>query len=413
MPPHNGQALARSPAPLHFEDSTYPGLRPTVRLIALFALRGQGREPVHEAARQALAEEGVAQMPLPRQTPEWRERAARAIYEWMGTGVEYAYDPEGIEQVQEPTATLMLGQGDCDDMVSLAIAMLTSVGVPARITVIRQNGSDVFNHIYAQYHGTTRGQRQWKAFDPTLRRPEKGEFGRVGDGPDPSLIAESVEVPVTGGPDRLGPRTETALRQLPADAGVVPDQKLQQESERQSSPGSSKKAPSAMSGSPQSVSSRRAPSSRRPTGVGQANPSKAPTGGQSEAENPFPTSSGNLTLLGRAPGSSKASGIEAQKEEVVVVPPARYASLIEQAVTTGDFECTVEGRMVIRDGQGREILPATDAEDPVAAGIPGWLTPFLFATGGVALIAALTREDPAPGADGNSSTQEAPQDGST
>jgi len=381
--PHNGRALQSSGAPLNSSQSTYPGLRPTVRLIAEFALRGQSREPVHKAARQALRKEGVELLPLQKQTPEWRERAARAIYEWMGPNIAYAYDPENIEQVQEPTATLMLGQGDCDDMVSLAIAMLTSVGVPARIKVIRQTGSDVFNHIYAEYQGTTRGQSQWKAFDATLRRPDKGEFGRVGDGPDPSLIAESVAVPVTGAPGSLGPRTETALRQLPADAGVVPDQKLQRESA-----GSTQDAPSAMS---------RPTSTRRdaPTALSQSNPTGVPSGGQSEAEDPFPTSSGDLTRLGRAPGTSKASGIEQQKEEVVVVPPSRYAELIEQAITTGDFECTVEGRMVIRDAQGREILPSSEAEgqDLLAAGVPAWLTPLLFGIGGVALVAALTGDD--------------------
>lgn len=370
--PHNGRALQTSGAPLNSSQSTYPGLRPTVRLIAEFALRGQSREPVHKAARQALRKEGVELLPLQKQTPEWRERAARAIYEWMGPNIAYAYDPEGIEQVQEPTATLMLGQGDCDDMVSLAIAMLTSVGVPARIKVIRQTGSDVFNHIYAEYQGTTRGQSQWKAFDPTLRRPNKGEYGRVGDGPDPSLIAESVEVPVTGAPGKLGPRTETALRQLPADAGVVPDQKLQRESA-----GSTQNAPSSMQA------------------LSQANPTGQPSGGQSDAEDPFPTSNGDLTRSGRAPGTSKARGVGGQREQVVVVSPDRYANLIEQAVKTGDFECTVEGRMVIRDAQGREILPSSEVSDGqlLAAGVPGWVVPLLFGIGGVAFLAAITRND--------------------
>jgi len=415
MPRHNGDALRRSQAPLSSEETSYPGLRPTVRVIAEFALRGQGRGPVHRAAREALREGNVEPLPLRKQTPEWRERAARAVYEWMGTGVGYAYDPEGIEQVQEPTATLVLGQGDCDDMVSLAIAMLTSVGVPARIKVIRQNGSDVFNHIYAEYRGsrhegTTRGKNQWKAFDPTLRRPENGEYGRVGDGPDPSLIAESVEVPVTGGPGRLGPETESALRQLPAGAGVVPDRKLQQET---SSPASSQSAPSAMSrqlrrssqGTPTTVRSKGTRSNGalgRP--YGQGDPTLPSSGGQVETENTVPTKTANLTLLGRVPGSSKATGVEREEEEVVIVPPGRYASIVQQAVETGDFECTVDGRIIIRDGQGREILPSTDASGPLAAGIPGWLTPLLFATGGVALIDALTRDDPQEGTPENAST---------
>jgi len=391
--PHNGRALQSSGAPLNSSQSTYPGLRPTVRLIAEFALRGQSRNPVHKAARKALRKQGVELLPLRKQTPEWRERAARAIYEWMGPNISYAYDPEGIEQVQEPTATLMLGQGDCDDMVSLSIAMLTSVGVPARIKVIRQKGSDVFNHIYAEYQGTTRGQSQWKAFDATLRRPEKGEFGRVGDGPDPSLIAESVEVPVTGAPGNLGPRTQTALRQLPADAGVVPDQKLQRESA-----GSNQDSPSAMSGPT---------SNRRPTALSQTTPTGSPSGGQSKAEDPFPSSNGDLTRSGRAPGTSKAKGIAEQREEVVVVSPGRYAELIDQSVTTGDFECTVEGRMVIRDAQGREILPSSEVqnEDLIAAGVPVWVAPLLFGIGGVALVAALTRDDGESGQEDGSDSQ--------
>jgi len=408
MPRHNGHALQRSGAPLRSNETSYPGLRPTVRVIAEFALRGQGREPVHRAVQASLREGGVERIPLPKQTPEWRERAARAVYEWMGTGVEYAHDPEGIEQVQEPTATLMLGQGDCDDMVSLAIAMLTSAGVPARIKVIRQNGSDVFNHIYAEYEGsrhegTTRGRGQWKAFDPTLRRPEKGEYGRVGDGPDPSLIAESVEVPVTGGPRGLGAETESALRQLPADEGVVPDRKLQQEKNTQSTPGSPQSAPSAMS------RQLRSPSGALGKPNGATDPSIPSSGGLPDTENTVPTRRANLTLLGQAPGSSKASGIEQQKEEVVVVPPGRYASIVEQAVATGDFECTVEGRIIIRDGKGREILPSSEVEGPITAGLPGWLTPLLFATGGVALIAALTRDD----SEGGSPQGGSPENAST
>jgi len=394
MPRHNGDALQRSSAPLMSDETSYPGLRPTVRVIAEFALRGQAREPVHQAARQALREGGAEPIPLPKQTPEWRERAARAIYEWMGPNVTYAHDPEGIEQVQEPTATLMLGQGDCDDMVSLAIAMLTSAGVPARIKVIRQTGSDVYNHIYAEYEGsphegTTRGKKQWKAFDPTLRRPEKGEYGQVGDGPDPSLIAES------------------ALRQLPADEGVVPDRKLQREKTTQSPPGPSQTAPSAMSKklrSPSGRSPSRALGSKRSEAPdGSSDPSTPSSGGLPNTENTVPTRRANLTLLGQAPGSSKATGAAKQEEEVVVVPPSRYASIVEQAVTTGDFECTVEGRIVIRDGQGREILPSSDTGGAITAGLPGWLTPLLFATGGVALIAALTRDDSSDSSQGGSS----------
>jgi hypothetical protein len=395
---HNGTALRRSNAPLTSKDGSYPGLRPTVRIIAEYALRGQSREPVHDAAREALKSNGVPLLPVSKQSPAWRERAAHAIYEWMGPNVKYAYDPEGVEQVQEPTATIMLGQGDCDDMVSLGVAMLTAVGVPARIKVVRQNGSDVFNHIYAVYQGES--APQFEPFDPTLHRPEKGERASVGDGPDESLLAEAVEVPVTGAPGNLGPRTERALRQLPADAGVVPDSKL--ESETSESSPSQESAPSAMSSMKPytpSGATTEAPYSKdtyktQIRGGNQIGPSGPPstaaTGGQATAEDPFSTSDGDLTRQGRAPGSSKTISV-ASEEEVKVVSPQEYRDLIEQAVQTGQYTCTTSGRMVIRAPDGREILPGEEASSGSAlaeAGISGWAVPTLLAGGVVALLAS-------------------------
>lgn len=376
---HNGTALKRSNRNLRSTEGQYPGLRDTVRWVAEYSLRGQSRRPVQDAAIEAIKEAGVEPVPVTQQDLAWKESAARAVYRWMGSRIRYAHDPEGIEQVQEPTATLALGQGDCDDMVSLAVAMLTGLGVPARIKVIRQEGSDVFNHIYAQYKGLQSGRAAWKDFDPTLHRPSKGERGSAGDGPGEGLIAEAVVVPVTGAPGRLGQKTKAALSNLPADAGVVPDSTLQREKSNQPSP-------SSMQGS-----SRR-PLRRNPSADSQGTSAKlnqeAKVTSSGEESDP-----GDLLNSASAPGSSKSmSAVPKLKEEVVLVPPGEYAQLIEQAVETGDYECTVEGQIVIRDEQGKEILPAQEG-GIAEAGIGQWVLGFLVLSGGVALLASLSSEE--------------------
>lgn len=366
-------------ASLRAETSTYPGLRPAVRWVARYALRARNQTKIEDFASAALREGGLREVPPSARDGAWRERAAQALFQWITTNVDYTQDPPGTEQVQEPLATVMMGEGDCDDLVSLSVSMLQAVAVPARIVVIRQSGSDVYNHIYAEYLGSDRGRDRWRPFDATLHEPDKGKRSKAGDGPPESVIAEKVTIPVLGTGGQLGPQTERALSNLPAGDGVVPQEKLRQEKR------------SSRSVDAQSLSSLRS----QPSGVGMAASTSA-----------FSSTSGDLITSSNAPGTvtaeetiSEQAGQEqegARGRPVVLVSPTRYRTIVEQRSDTGRYQCDIRGRMIIRDSQGREILPSSDVdEDAVEArtGVGQYWPWILLGTGVVATLAIASTDD--------------------
>ena len=120
---------------------------------------------------------------------------AAAVYEWMKRSIAYVHDPHDVEQLQDPTATLELRSGDCDDMAILGAVILQSLGVPTRLQVIRQHGYEDFNHILLQYEAGG----VWRPFDVTL-----GE--RAGAGPPLASIAESRTIGLGNPGNRLRAR---------------------------------------------------------------------------------------------------------------------------------------------------------------------------------------------------------------
>lgn len=91
---------------------------------------------------------------------------ADEIYNWINKNIAYTRDPDGIEYLQSPLKTLEYGFGDCDDHSILAGALLSSLGVPVQLKVIKANPEqkDLYSHIYVVYFDNG----QWKAFDTTL-----------------------------------------------------------------------------------------------------------------------------------------------------------------------------------------------------------------------------------------------------
>jgi len=75
---------------------------------------------------------------------------ARAIWSWIRSNVAYRHDPVGAEWVQDPFETAFKTKaGDCDDMATLAAAMLQSIGHPSRVAAVRWVGRDDFSHAVA------------------------------------------------------------------------------------------------------------------------------------------------------------------------------------------------------------------------------------------------------------------------
>jgi len=84
---------------------------------------------------------------------------------------------EFSETVQTPLVTLQLGAGDCDDHATLMVALLRSIGIPARFKTVATDPSDPrnFNHVYA-LAGLRRGNKivMWLPVDTTVPQAHPG-----------------------------------------------------------------------------------------------------------------------------------------------------------------------------------------------------------------------------------------------
>lgn len=91
---------------------------------------------------------------------------ADAIYDWAKKNVAYVNDPAGVEYLQSPVKTLKYGFGDCDDYTTLAAALMSSIGVPVRFKLSKNNPNnrDAYSHIYLEYEV----DGSWYPFDLTL-----------------------------------------------------------------------------------------------------------------------------------------------------------------------------------------------------------------------------------------------------
>ena len=85
-----------------------------------------------------------------------RECQFKAITNWMEDHVRYVRDPLHVEYVRSPTAMLReyrefgIANGDCDDQILLAGAMLHSVGFQVRPVGRKLFAPDYFDHVAMQ-----------------------------------------------------------------------------------------------------------------------------------------------------------------------------------------------------------------------------------------------------------------------
>lgn len=77
-----------------------------------------------------------------------------AIHAFVRDRIRYVRDVKDVETIQTPDQTLRLGQGDCDDKVTLAGAMLNALGHPVRLVAIGALPGR-YTHVYleADHHG--------------------------------------------------------------------------------------------------------------------------------------------------------------------------------------------------------------------------------------------------------------------
>ncbi len=98
---------------------------------------------------------------------------AVAIAKWVQENIQYVN--ESPEVFQEPTATLAMGYGDCDDLVTLVASLVESLGIETQIVGMEWEHPDgrAFQHIFARaVIPMTGGRGPWYVpLDTTLQRP--------------------------------------------------------------------------------------------------------------------------------------------------------------------------------------------------------------------------------------------------
>lgn len=117
---------------------------------------------------------------------------ANAVFAFVRDNVRYTRDPKGYEYLQTPLALLedvgiyKKGEGerpigDCDDMVTLGLSLLKSIGFETAMKVTSYRPDKKFSHVY----GLVNIEGDWTPFDTV--RPT-GYLGM--EAPSPTRIME-------------------------------------------------------------------------------------------------------------------------------------------------------------------------------------------------------------------------------
>jgi transglutaminase-like putative cysteine protease len=110
---------------------------------------------------------------------------ASALLKWVQTNIYYVNEPD--ERLQEPTYTLRVRYGDCDDCAILLYALCRSVRLPCKFVISGVDGSgrkrryhqgdrhfprDVnWSHIYTAIGDKPYGPAKFRYAEPTMRVP--------------------------------------------------------------------------------------------------------------------------------------------------------------------------------------------------------------------------------------------------
>ena len=143
---------------LTFEHRKVSNIQERVDLIHRQMLHGVKDPTIYTLARKTLVDKNV---------PAKDARAEiQAMFDLVKERTRYTWDPLQYDAFQTPRKTLELQTADCDDMVSLLGALLSSIGYRVRSRVVHTKGFDSWNHIYlmAQNPETS----EWIPLDTTV-----------------------------------------------------------------------------------------------------------------------------------------------------------------------------------------------------------------------------------------------------
>jgi transglutaminase-like putative cysteine protease len=164
-------------APKVFDLPKFDGYQDPKKLDVMSRLAEQaGRDPrLATIAVDIFRAAGV-------QPRDYRGQAA-ALLRWVQHNIYYVNEPD--ERLQEPTYTLRVKYGDCDDMAVLLYALCRSVRLPCKYVIsgtdrrgrkVRYHQGDrhyprgvAWAHVYCAIGDRPYGEPQWIYAEPTMK----------------------------------------------------------------------------------------------------------------------------------------------------------------------------------------------------------------------------------------------------
>lgn len=121
--------------PLPVTDGGLDAVRATLDYMVRLVRKYRSDQTTAETARRILRAGGITDQRTQ------RRRAICLLQAWVRDHIAYVYDPTETEWVQTPPKTLSLGTGDCDDKITLLLALLESVGYNTELLAVGGDGA--------------------------------------------------------------------------------------------------------------------------------------------------------------------------------------------------------------------------------------------------------------------------------
>jgi hypothetical protein len=139
--------------------------------------------------------------------PAWEEVAA--IFDWVRANVKYEF----AEQIKPATAAIKEGQGDCEELSSLVIAICRASKIPARAVWVP-------SHTYPEFYlADEQGKGHWF---PCQAAGAEREFGSMND--DRPILQKGDNFTIPG--ERGGPQRYVKQSLTAKDAAAPPEVKF-------------------------------------------------------------------------------------------------------------------------------------------------------------------------------------------
>lgn len=142
------------PSQLGFLPTGADGTRATLRLMQDFVSRFKKNMTIRSAAVDLVSD----------LAPKDWSGEVRNVFNFVRDRIRYVRDIRGVETLQEPTATMDIGAGDCDDKSVLLASLLESIGHPTRFVAVGYTTPGNFSHVYVE----TKVGPKWIALDATM-----------------------------------------------------------------------------------------------------------------------------------------------------------------------------------------------------------------------------------------------------